>query len=646
MTTSSTATAADPAHPPRQTDAAIADADPGAPAHSPTIRSLLRLLPFARPALPALVASAITAMLAMLCGLAFPLVIQQIIDGPITAQDLGALWPLAGLLLALGVFEAALFWVRRMLSARPTMRVEATMRAAIYDHLQKLPVSFHDRWPAGQLMSRAVSDLATIRRFLAFGLVFLFVNLTTFVVGVIILLKLSWPLGVIIAALAIPLVALCFLYESKYQALARRSQDQVGDLATMVEESVLGIRILKAFGRSGHLSGRFGIEARDLRATELSKAKVISKLWAVIIAVPEIAFGITLFLGIQQVADGDLSAGTLVAFFGVALGLRWPIDSIGWLLAMSNDAASASQRFFEVMDSPVTITSPPSPRSAGKRARGRLQFTDVRFRFTDASPVDGELLRGLDLEIAPGETLALVGATGSGKTTLTSLINRLYDVTGGSIKLDGVDIRDLDLDELRSRVAVAFEEPTLFSASVRENVLLGMPEGSDDDVRQALQVAQADFVMELPWGLDTRIGEQGLSLSGGQRQRLALARAVVGRPAVLVLDDPLSALDIHTEARVEQALRSVLAATTALVVAHRASTVQLADRVALLVDGRITAVGTHSQLMATTPAYRGLLASREDVSSAAGGEAGAALSSPDPSADRGPDPTTVREMTR
>ncbi len=588
----------------------------GVPAHAPSIRTLRRLLPFARPALPALIGSAVTATVAMMCGLVFPLVIQLVIDGPVAEQDISALWPLAGLLLALGVVEAALFWVRRMLAARPTMRVEATMRAAIYDHLQRLPVAFHDRWPAGQLMSRAVSDLATIRRFLAFGVVFLIVNLTTFVVGVVILLTLSWQLGLIIAALAIPLVLLCYLYEGKYQALARRSQDQVGDLATMVEESVLGIRILKAFGRSGHLSRRFLAQARELRSTEIGKARVLSKLWAVIIAIPEIAFGLTLFLGLQQVADGDLSAGALVAFFGVALGLRWPIDSIGWLLAMSNDAASATQRYFEVLDAPLTVTSPQQPRAIRTPVRGRLQFSGVRFRFADTPTTSTDLLRGIDLELQPGETMALVGATGSGKTTLTSLINRLYDVTDGSIRLDGVDIRDLDLADLRGQIAVAFEEPTLFSASVRENVLLGRPDGTDDEVIRALQVAQADFVMDLPWGLDTRIGEQGLSLSGGQRQRLALARAVVGRPAVLVLDDPLSALDIHTEAQVERALRSVLAGTTALVIAHRASTVQLADRVALLVDGRVTAVGTHSELMATEPGYQDLLASRADVSDA------------------------------
>ena len=621
MTISSAPTSTDPNRQSGKSDQTIDDRSPAAPPRQSAVRSLRRLIPFARPAMPALIGSALTAMVAMLCGLVFPLVIQQIIDGPIAARDLAALWPYAGLLLLLGFFEAALFWVRRMLASRPTMRVEAAMRAAIYDHLQKLPVSFHDRWSAGQLMSRAVSDLVTIRRFLAFGLVFLFVNITTFVVGVAILLVLSWQLGLVIAALAIPLVALTFAYESKYQHLARRSQDQVGDLATMVEESVLGIRILKAFGRSGHLTRRFLAEAVDLKATELGKARVVSKLWAVIIAVPEVAFGLTLFLGIRQVAAGELSAGALVAFFGVALGLRWPIDSIGWLLAMSNDAATATQRFYEVMDAPITVSSPRHPVRPAGRAQGRLTFSGVRFGFADAAAGTGELLRGIDLDIAPGETVALVGATGSGKTTLTSLVNRLYDVTGGSITLDGVDIRRLDLGYLRSQIAVAFEEPTLFSASVRENVLLGRPAGSDEDVQQALRIAQAEFVLDLPWGLDTRIGEQGLSLSGGQRQRLALARAVVGRPPVLVLDDPLSALDIHTESQVERALRSVLAGTTALVVAHRASTVLLADRVALLVDGRIAAVGTHSELMATEPRYQDLLASRDDVSSAA--EAGA-----------------------
>jgi ATP-binding cassette subfamily B protein len=598
---------------PISTDPGLTEPRPGVDTHVPAVASLRRLLPYARPALPALILSALAALIATLCAITFPLVIQYIIDGPIRAKNPAGLWVPGIVLLVLGIVEAVLFWARRMLSARPTMRVEAAMRAAIYDHLHKLPVAFHDRWPAGQLMSRAVSDLATIRRFLAFGLVFLFVNLTTFLVGLAILLVLSRQLGLIIALMAVPLVALCFRYETRYQVLARRSQDQVGDLATMVEESVLGIRILKAFGRSGHYGRLFARQAAALQTTELTKARVVAKLWGSIIVVPELAVGLTLFLGIQQVASGEMSAGTLVAFFGVALGLRWPIDSIGWLLAMTNDAASATQRYFEVMNAPVTITSPRRPVRCDAPRRGHLRFEAVRFRFADTPAKHSDLLRGVDLDIRPGETIALVGATGSGKTTLTALVNRLYDVTGGRITLDGTDIRALDLADLRRRIAVAFEEPTLFSASVRENVLLGSPDGSDDQVWAALQLAQADFVAGLPWGLDTRIGEQGLSLSGGQRQRLALARAVLGRPEVLVLDDPLSALDIHTESKVEQALRSVLTGTTALVVAHRASTVLLADRVALLAGGRVVAVGTHADLLSTNSDYRNLLTSRTGV---------------------------------
>jgi len=294
--------------------------------------------------------------------------------------------------------------------------------------------------------------------------------------------------------------------------------------------------------------------------------------------------------------------------------LQWPILSLGWLLAQAQETASACDRIGELLDAPLTVADTPGVTDRPVARPARLRFEDVGF----AHPGAGEaVLRGVDLDVAPGETVALVGATGSGKTTVTALVGRLYDVTSGRVTLDGHDVRDLPLAQLRTVVATAFEDATLFSMSVRENLTLGRPEATDADVTEALAVAQAGFVHDLPWGLDTRIGEQGLSLSGGQRQRLALARAVLGRPSVLVLDDPLSALDVHTEALVESALREVLAATTALVVAHRASTVLLADRVALLEDGRITAVGRHTDLLAEVPAYRDLLSSGSELSSAA-----------------------------
>jgi ATP-binding cassette subfamily B protein len=309
-------------------------------------------------------------------------------------------------------------------------------------------------------------------------------------------------------------------------------------------------------------------------------------------------------------AHGTLSPGQLVAFLTLYLRLIWPMIALGWLLALTQEAASAARRIFEVLDEQPSIVDRRSPTTLRSEQRG-LEFHEVRFRYPDA---DDDVLRGVDLTIRDGETMALVGATGSGKTTLLELVPRLYDVTAGSISIGGCDIRDLRLDELRTTVATAFEDATLFSASVRENVTLGRPDASEASLAEALDIAQAGFVFQLPFGLDTRIGEQGMSLSGGQRQRLALARAVLGRPRVLVLDDPLSALDVQTEAQVQSALRNVLSTTTALVVAHRPSTVLLADRVAMLVDGRIDVVGSHTELLAAEPRYRALLAQSSELS--------------------------------
>ncbi|MFI9814122.1 ABC transporter ATP-binding protein [Saccharothrix variisporea] len=574
-----------------------------------------RLWPYFRPVRTQMLLSMSAALLAMLCGLGIPLITQRIVDGPIAARDLGALPPMVGLVLLLGIGEAALFYARRKFIARPASDVEARMRAAVYDHLQRLPVSFHDRFQSGQLLSRATTDLNTVRRFVAFVCTFLVVNTLVVLTGLGILFWLSPVLGGIVLACTLPLMLLSYLFESKFKVVARRAQDQAGDLTTVVEESVLGIRVLKAFGRGPHLTRRFLRQARELRDTELAKVRVFALLWAVLIVLPELAIAGQLAVGAVGIANGTVTAGTLVAAVTVSAYLRWPIDSIGWLLAETNQTASASERFFEVMDAPVTITSPDRPKTLPAQVKGHVRFEDVHFAHADG---EREVLRGIDLDIRPGETVALVGATGSGKTTITALVPRLADVTKGRVTIDGVDVRDLDLTDLRRVVGTAFEEPILFSASVTENVALGGIGADEPRVREALRVARAEeFVDALPWGLDTRIGEQGLSLSGGQRQRLALARAVVGHPAVLVLDDPLSALDVHTEAEVEAALHRVLKGVTALVVAHRPSTVQLADRVAMLVDGRIAAVGTHRELLADNEDYRYLLSTLEDEEVAA-----------------------------
>jgi ATP-binding cassette subfamily B protein len=291
--------------------------------------------------------------------------------------------------------------------------------------------------------------------------------------------------------------------------------------------------------------------------------------------------------------------------------LRWPTESLGFLLSFTLEAKTATERFFEVMDEVNPIVDPENPKQVAD-PKGLLEFHDVHFRYPDASEDSKALISGVDLRIEPGESVALIGLTGCGKTTLTALTTRLYEVTSGSITIDGLDIREMSRGELRSHIAMAFEDATLFSSSVRDNVLLGNPDATEEDLKQALEIAQAQFVYELPDGLDTTIGEEGLSLSGGQRQRLALARAVAANPRILVLDDPLSALDVDTEAMVEDALRHVLKETTALIVAHRPSTVMLADKVALMEDGKITAFGTHQELIRSSEHYRYVITSLDE----------------------------------
>jgi ATP-binding cassette subfamily B protein len=536
---------------------------------------------------------------------AIPLVLEAVVNGPIHRRDRGAMVPMFLLALGLGVAECALIFVRRWIQSIAVLRVETTIRDDLYAHLQRLSVAFHDRWQTGQLLSRATTDLSSVRRFFGFGAIFLLVNSVQYAVVMGLLIATYPPLGIVVSAMTIPVVVLARRFGTSYSTLSRRMQDQQGDLATSVEEAASGIRVVKAFGRGPYLLAAFSAGAQTVRGSSLDMVALRGRFWALLELIPNLAMAAVLLVGGVAVAHGAMSLGALVAFTTLLVLLQWPIIDIGWILSMTSEAATAADRLYEVFDTTPAIVDPPAP--VGLPARGnsgrRLVFDGVTFRFPDAA---APTLLDVDLVVEPGETLAIVGATGSGKTALTALPARLYDVTDGSITIDGVDVRDLRLTDLRAEIATAFEDPVLFSMSVRENLTLGRPDASDDDIEAALELAQAQFVHELPWGLDTRIGEQGLSLSGGQRQRLALARAVITRPSVLVLDDPLSALDVHTEALVEAALARVLRATTALLVVHRPSTVALADRVALLEGGRIVAVGTHSELM-QLPAYAHIL---------------------------------------
>ena len=579
------------------------------------LSALLRLLPFARPYRGLFALTFAGALLASLAQIAIPLVTAAVVDGPLTDGDRAALVPLVGLALAFGVAEAALFFVRRWAMNKSSLQLERDLRDTLYARLQQLPVSFHDRWASGQLLSRAFTDVSTIRRFVAFVGVFLVVNLLMCAVVLVLLILTYWPLGLAVLLTTVPLTLAGICWEKRYNLQSRAVQDEQGEMATDVEESLQGIRVIRSLGRSRLVFGRFDGKARRLRGLEMDKIRTLALLWAVFEFHPQVTLAVILVGGSLAVSSGALTIGGLVGFVALFTVLVWPILSLGFLIAHAQETASACDRIGELLDAPVTVTDRPGATPAAVGTPARLRFEGVSF----AHPGSGErVLDGVALDVPPGETVALVGATGSGKTTLTALVARLHDVTGGRVTLDGVDVRDLPLVQLRTLVATAFEDATLFSMSVRENLTLGRPEATDEEVAEAIRVAHADFVHELPWGLDTRIGEQGLSLSGGQRQRLALARAVVGRPSVLVLDDPLSALDVHTEASVERALREVLGGTTALVVAHRASTVLLADRVALLASGRVAAIGTHGELLAGVPEYRDLLAQDSELAEAAG----------------------------
>lgn len=574
---------------------------------------LWRLLPYVLPYRVRWIAMIVVAITSLGATIAIPLMTKAVIDGPVRHQDQRGLWLLGAAAMAIGVTEAVLWFIRRWLVSRATMGVEADIRKDLYARLQILPMSFHGRWQSGQLLSRVMNDLSTIRRFLSFGLLFLILNGLQIAVVTVILLSMYWPLGVVVLVSIVPITMIVLHFQQSYTRLSRLAQDQSGHVATHVEESALGLRVVKSFGREDYVYDRFDEQLTDLYDTQVQRVAVSAKFWTLLEIIPNLTLIVVLGFGAYAAGEGLVTLGTLVAFITMMLSLVWPIASLGFLLSMTQESFTAANRIAEIFDAPREITDGPRNRPP----RGRLELVDVGFRFPDS---DEWALRHVTATVEPGETLALVGGTGSGKSVLAALLSRLYDVTEGSIRIDGTDIRELSLDTLRRTVATAFEDPTLFSMSVAENLRLGRgPENpaTDAELAEAIDVAAAHFVHDLPFGLDTRIGEQGMSLSGGQRQRLSLARAILAGPEILVLDDTLSALDMHTEAAVTEALARVLHDVSAIVVAHRASTVQLADKVALLekVDGAgtITHLGTHAELLADVPQYRYLLAADDTL---------------------------------
>jgi ATP-binding cassette subfamily B protein len=537
--------------------------------------------------------------------IAVPLLTKVVIDGAIAHREKDLLIPLGVAAIALGAAAAALSLIRRWVQGNAVADMEKTIRDDLYAHLQSLEPGFHDQWQSGQLLSRATTDLSSIRRFAGFGVVFLIISIMTFFAVIALLIRLNWWLGLITGCAFAPVLVFCTRFERKYKVLARRVQDQQGDLATIIEEAAVGVRVVKALGRRRQSAAVFDAKAVQIRDTSVAKARLLGQFWSVLDLVPNAVIGLILVLGALAVQHHALTLGGLVAFITLGLQLVWPVEALGYILASGEEAATAAQRVLEIFDTAPSITSSGTERSEG---RGALEFEHVAFSYPGSTE---PVLRDVTLKLRPGETLVLTGATGCGKTTLLQLVPRLADATSGRIAVDGTDVRDMTVESLRATIGCAFEEATLFSASVRENVTFGAPDATEEEIEAALTAAQARFAYELPWGLDTRIGEQGMALSGGQRQRVALARAILSRPSVLVLDDPLSALDVQTEEKVTRALHGILAGVTALLVAHRPSTVALADRVALLSDGVIAAVGTHHDLLRSEPRYAALMTMEE-----------------------------------
>ncbi|WP_297739285.1 ABC transporter ATP-binding protein [uncultured Tessaracoccus sp.] len=563
--------------------------------------SLVMLWRYVRPHWMSFALVLVLTPIGVLVSVAIPLLLGRAVDGPIAHRDINGIL-LSGLLILLaGTFDAGVNWLRRWIMSDVTSHIEASMRFDLFDKLQALQMGFHKRWESGQLLSRIMSDLGLLRRFMSFGLLMLILDSLRIIVVLAIMVTMYWQLGMIVLVLIVPVVLVTWGLVTRSARISREVQDATGDIASLAEESLHGVRVIRSFGRVKYAFDKFDGGAVKLRELGVRRQNLASVLWTLLEVFPNVLLVLVSGGAAYAAAAGLLTLGQVVAFVTLLLSIAWPIGGLGFLLSFAGEAAAAADRVKEVFDEPITIHS-------GTRTiadpRGKLEFRNVDFQFDDAS---FSTLHDLDLVIEPGETIALVGGTGSGKSTIVALIPRLLDVTGGSIELDGVDVRDLELTQLRSLIGTAFEEPILFSMSARENLTLGRPEATDEEIEEAVRVAKAEFVYDLPWGLDTRLGEQGLSLSGGQRQRLALARAILVKPKVLVLDDTLSALDIHTEAEVEEALKRTLVGVTGIVVAHRASTVLLADRVAMLVDGRIAHVGQHSELLANVPEYRELL---------------------------------------
>jgi ABC-type multidrug transport system fused ATPase/permease subunit len=566
----------------------------------PNRETFWRLLGFLRPYRAGLVVSILLAVASQAGQIASVDVTQHVIDSAIAPHDRHKLWIFVGAILALGLARAVLMAGRRLISGKQALSVEYDLRNGLYSHLVRLSFGFYDRHQTGQLMSRATVDLQGVRFFLGYGLIFFFQSVLTVVSVIAVLLVKDWRLALIALAITPALVVLAFRYSHVSHPTLRDVQQKLADVATVAEENIVGVHVVKAFAQEPAEEDKFRVRSESVFQRTLEANRQRAFYVPLLSFVPMLAQAAVLLVGARMVTHGSLTVGTFVAFNLYLAMLVMPLRMLGMWIGQAQRATAAGERIFQVMDEPEEIADRSQAIDLGP-GDGHLRFEGVSFAYSTGRPV----LEGIDLDIPAGRTIALIGHTGSGKTTLTALVPRFYDVTGGRLTIDGVDVRDVKVSSLRRAIGVISQDPFLFSASVRENIAFGAPDLTDEEMVHVARLAQAhEFVEQLPDGYDTIIGERGITLSGGQRQRLAIARALAVDPRILILDDATASVDASTEARIRLGLREAMRGRTTLIIAHRLSTIALADEIVVLAGGRIAARGMHDELLETSDVYR------------------------------------------
>ena len=560
-----------------------------------------RLLGFLRPYRGQVIVSTLLAIGSQVAVLTIPYLTGRAIDATQPGHhDRSALMLDAGLIVAAGALQGVLMFWRRYLAGRLSLAVEYDLRNAMYRHLQRLSFGFYDRHQTGQLMSRATVDLQSVRIFLGYGLIFFSQNAVTVVIVVAALLAIDWQLALIALAISPVMMVAAYRYSRIVHPVLKDVQQRIADVTTHAEENIVGVRVVKAFAQEERETSRFAALAQRVFDQAIAAARIQARYLPMLQSLPSLAIAAVLLVGGYGVIHGSLSLGSFFAVNGYLLLLIVPLRSVGMWVGQYQRAIASGERIFEVLDVDRDILERPGAETLPE-GPGRIRFEAVEFGYEPGRPV----LCDVDLDVAAGTTVALIGPTGCGKTTLTALIPRFYDVAAGRVTVDGADVRDVTLDSLRADVGIVSQDTFLFSTTVAENIAYGTPEATPEEIVRAARQAQAhEFICDLPDGYETRVGERGLTLSGGQRQRIAIARALLMNPRILILDDATASVDATTEAKIKLALREVMKGRTTLIIAHRLSTISLAERVVVLEAGRVVAQGTHAELIETSDVYR------------------------------------------